>query len=81
MKDKEGKLLTGKHKIMKQWREYFEELLENEPLPQEGDVQTVEEKQYSNEDDIIVEEVEEAVKNLRVGKAARHDAISPEMIK
>jgi hypothetical protein len=83
-KIKDGKLLTNNIEIMNRWREYFLELLEG---TEEGTDLTAGEQvntlQLEGEkgEDIKEEELEMAIKELKIGKSAGYDKIAPEMVK
>jgi hypothetical protein len=85
-KIKDGKLLTNNIEIMNRWREYFLELLEG---TEEGtdliageQVNTLQlEGEKGEVEDIKEEELEMAIKKLKIGTAAGYDKIAPEMVK
>lgn len=85
IKSKEGKLLEQDKEIMARWKEYFEDMLNTEKAVQRIDADEEEENQIMTElieeQEIKIEEVKEAMAKIKIGKAAGHDRISPEMIK
>lgn len=90
IKDKQGNLLTNEEEIMERWKEYFKEMLEhNKEQEKEKDQERSSTSEQNldiiNEEpsskDISRDELEEAIKTLRLGKAPGKDTISPEMIK
>ena len=86
VKSKSGEMLCEDEDIMTRWREYFEDVLNNEQSNQ-GDVVETEkgergdEEEYSEHDEIKMNEVQDAIRMLKRGKAAGHDEITPEMLK
>ena len=82
IKNKRGIIQRGEKEIMERWREYFQELLNVENTVQivEDTEMTISEHEQIQEDEIDVEEVQEAVKTLKRGKAAGYDRITPEMM-
>jgi Reverse transcriptase (RNA-dependent DNA polymerase)/Endonuclease-reverse transcriptase len=83
IKNKQGDIKRGDKEIMDRWREYFEELLnvENTQEVDEIDEDILDEKQEEMEEErITTEEVKDAVKQLKRGKAAGYDSITAEML-
>lgn len=87
MKDVNGKLLTENCKIMQRWREYFQELLGTsttniiEEEEEEHQTGQTENNDGNTEGKITEEELQEAVRKMKNGKAPGHDQISAEMVK
>ena len=85
IKSKQGELLEEDADIMARWKEYFEDILNTKHQSQENTNRQEQEKGVENSDycreEIKVEEVQEAVRWLKRGKAAGHDGITPEMLK
>ena len=83
IKDKEGSLLTDPSHISRRWREYFEELLnvaENmNMMDVENEVENEQEAEPMQE--ITTEEVKEAVKRMKNGKAPGDDRLPADIIK
>jgi hypothetical protein len=79
IKDKEGKLLIGEKEIMNRWRKYFQELLECE----EKEQAETEVHQNTEETRLVIslEELKTAIRKMKLGKAAGHNQITPEMVK
>jgi hypothetical protein len=84
VKGKDGKLLTN-IEIMNRWREYILVLLfgtqEGMDLIAEEQVNTLQVEGEKGEENDIKEELEMAIKKLKVGKAAGCDKTAPEMVK
>ena len=74
IKDKNGKMLFEKDRVLERWAEYIGELFEDTrpPLPAP-----------SNDDGppILKDEVQKALKNAQLGKAPGDDGITTEMLK
>ncbi|VDP28856.1 unnamed protein product [Heligmosomoides polygyrus] len=76
--DENGRLLTGRKKALKRWRDYFEEISTVEfphpaipsTAPTHGSVQK-----------ITVEEIEAALKKMKPGKATGSDDVAAELWK
>ena len=81
IKDKEGNSLLTKEEQMRRWAEHFKELL-NRPAPEDPpDITPAETELPINCDRPTEEEIREAIKMLRNGKAAGSDEIPAEAIK
>ena len=85
IKNSDGKILTEEKDIMKRWKEHFEELLStpsnyNKKNDPETETNTTT-QDYKIEESINEREVKEALRKLKRGRAAGHDAITPEMLK
>ena len=86
IRDRQGKILTDKKEIRKRWSEYCSELYSEQP-EQEITKREIEELRKilppgtDREPDILLEEVEHAIKKLRNNKSPGHDNITAEMIK
>jgi hypothetical protein len=77
VKSKEGELLTNEDDVLQRWREHFNDLLNPVTAPDDdGPPITI-----GTATSLSVEEVTEAIKSLRDGKAAGLDEIRPEMLK
>ena len=84
VKDDNGRLLTG-NEARKRWAEYFESLLNVED-DREADVGAIGNAELpvfgdENEREITKEEVERALEETKVGKAAGMDGVRAEMLK
>jgi hypothetical protein len=74
IKDKDGKLLFDEDEIKTRWEEYVSELYDDN----RGDQPEIEDE---NGEEVLLSEVEKAIKELKSGKAAGNDMITSEMIK
>lgn len=86
IKNKDGEIITNETKVMERWKEYFQQLLEtrHENQEQELDDEEPEEKEIIKEtegENIKKEELKEAIKEMKNGKAPGYDKITAEMIK
>ncbi|XP_068082743.1 LINE-1 retrotransposable element ORF2 protein [Anabrus simplex] len=86
IKDKEGKILTEEKEIMERWKEYFNDLLngngnEDSSWSSEEREETGGEGEQEEGEDLRINEMQLAIKQLKNGKAQGHDGIAPEMIK
>jgi hypothetical protein len=84
IKDENGNILTREEDIMERWREYFQNLLEEENNPKERE--EVQERDNLREREgeerkITKQEFEKALSKMKNGKAPGHDEITTEMIK
>ena len=80
IRDQNNTLETNVKDILRVWAEYYKikfETKENDPPEETTEGGTTEE----NDEDIIMEELEEAIRNIKTGKAKGLDEIDPEMIK
>ncbi|MCJ8747893.1 hypothetical protein PDJAM_G00158690 [Pangasius djambal] len=79
IKDRDGRVLTGEESVQRRWKEYFEELMneENEREKRVVGVTSVEQKV----DKIRKDEVRKALKRMKSGKAAGPDDIPVEVWK
>jgi hypothetical protein len=69
---------------MERWKEHFEDLLNPTNTNREKEERkskTEINKEINRDNEITLKEVQEAIKSIKKGKAARHDGITPEMIK
>lgn len=83
---KNGDILENERSIMARWKEHFEDILNIDQVglttAENKDSEKDEEKTVAvSYDRIETEEVVEAIKTLKRGKAAGHDNITAEMIK
>uniref|UniRef100_A0A1Y1M3Z3 Reverse transcriptase domain-containing protein n=1 Tax=Photinus pyralis TaxID=7054 RepID=A0A1Y1M3Z3_PHOPY len=82
IKTKEGRIVSEEEDILKRWKEYFEEMLTiDQSIISIEEDQHVEDEDNNEESGIKLEEVMEAVKRLKRGKAVGHDGVSTEMVK
>src|SRR3984885_7608136 len=81
VKDKEGKVLEDKADIKNRWKEYYETLY-NEENPVDSTVldEIPSSNSHEHMEDILEEEVEAAIRNLKKRKAPGEDNITAEMI-
>lgn len=79
LKDREGRIITDIENILPRWREYFQEMLGSAEINEDE----VEILNLNNEqsEEITKEEIEQAVKRLKNGKAPGNDNIKAEMYK
>ena len=78
IKDSDGNISTDKNKILPQWKEYFEDLLN----PAKASTRDTEEVKYLGEEKVFTAvEVATAIKGIKSGKAAGEDEIRPKMLK
>ncbi|KAK3525112.1 hypothetical protein QTP86_016485, partial [Hemibagrus guttatus] len=79
IKDRDGRVLTSEESVQRRWKEYFEELMneENEREKRVEGVNSVEQKV----DKIRKDEVRKALKRMKCGKAVGPDDISVEVWK
>ncbi|MCJ8737462.1 hypothetical protein PDJAM_G00024310 [Pangasius djambal] len=79
IKDRDGKVLTSEESVQRRWKEYFEELMneENEREKRVEEVTSVEQKV----DKIRKDEVRKALKRMKSGKAVGPDDIPLEVWK
>ena len=83
IKDKSGVVLTTSEKQKERWVEHFKEVL-NQPTPSrvfDFEHETMQPELLVSTDDISENEVEDAVKRLKNGKAAGDDHIAAELLK
>ena len=84
VKDRTGtELLVEPEMIAARWREYFEELLneETEVLAQEGMQERRQNDENGNQDEITMEEINTAVKKMKNGKSPGDDELPIEIFK
>lgn len=86
IRNEQGEIVTKEENIMERWRRHFEEVLEDsDEEKEESDNETEQNGMKANEGidtEMISEiELEEAIKKIKLGKAAGKDKISSEMIK
>ncbi|KAK3523668.1 hypothetical protein QTP70_007843 [Hemibagrus guttatus] len=79
IKDRDGRVLTSEESVQRRWKEYFEELMneENERDKRVEGVNSVEQKV----DKIRKDEVRKALKRIKIGKAVGPDDIPVEVWK
>ena len=89
VKDRNGEILTEKEKIMARWKQHFDEILNREdPNNTEETFNEINqsedrcklEDEIGEEDDITLEEIERAVKQMRKNKAPGLCNITAEML-
>ena len=85
IRNKDGTLLTNTEEQLKHWQEHFSKIL-NPPLDKQVDEEEKEEEEYETNLRINTKvptmvEIKKALKELRNGKAAGVNNISPEVMK
>ncbi|KAL9952151.1 hypothetical protein ACROYT_G039364 [Oculina patagonica] len=81
VKTVDGRLIKGKSEKISRWKEHFETTL-NRPAPlQTSDIPEREDDIDISTDPITVEEVKQAIKKLKCGKAPGEDGVCAEMLK
>lgn len=85
IRNKDGSLLTNTEEQVKRWQERFSKIL-NRPLDDQVDEEVMEEEEYETNPRIntrvpTVVEIKKALTELRNGKAAGANNISPEVMK
>lgn len=81
IKNKEGTILTKLEDVLDRWKEYFQEI-QDEQIGNTSIIEIEEEKETNGEaTGITEEELTEALKKIKNGKSPGHDKITAEMIK
>uniref|UniRef100_A0A1Y1MCV0 Reverse transcriptase domain-containing protein n=1 Tax=Photinus pyralis TaxID=7054 RepID=A0A1Y1MCV0_PHOPY len=80
IRSREGEILTTDENIMNRWKEYFQELLEEAQEDSEEFPRAVGE-QDEEENLITLNEMMEAIRKIKLGKAPGHDKITGDMLK
>lgn len=83
VRSKDGRLLTTESEVQQRWKEHFNEVLNRpEPLmPADIPEETLFEVLNLSEEPLSKEEIISTLKDLKSGKAAGYDAITPEVLK
>lgn len=90
IKDENGKIITHEDKIMERWKQYFQKLLSSDDnyyerqtsrLAEETKKNIRETRKKENTHEITMDELEFAIRKMKIGKAPGHDNITSEMIK
>jgi hypothetical protein len=82
--NKDGELKTELSDVKERWREYVEDLYDKTGKPVEGDFELEEENMVESDQkgpDIMKEEIYEAIKCMKKGKAAGIDDVPAEFLK
>jgi len=80
--DKQGTPLTDPEAVKARWKEYIEELYSKNEKPEDLELEPeVEVEEDQKGPDILRREIEQAIKELKTGKAEGEDGIPAEMIK
>lgn len=80
--DKQGILLTDPEAVKARWKEYIEELYNKNENPEDLELEPEIEVEVDQKgQDILMQEIEQAIKDLKTGKSEKEDGIPPEMIK
>jgi hypothetical protein len=85
IKDKHGNLLKDGDQIRNRWKEYIEELYDKENAPTIEEMLNKTQQASSNEDEmgpsILKDEINQALKEMKLGKAEGIDCIPAEFLK
>ena len=84
IKDRNGNLLTDENEVRERWKEYIEELYDKDNKPTEEEMAGTYANQGGADDigpELLREEIEKAIEELKDGKAEGMDDIPAEMIK
>ncbi|XP_048489161.1 uncharacterized protein LOC125491386 [Plutella xylostella] len=81
IRDENGDVLKDENKVLKRWKEYFESLFECTDCRTSSDVEVENERKVDEENKIIMKEIMEALKRMKVGKSAGYDRVSLEMLR
>jgi hypothetical protein len=85
IKDKHGNLLKDGEQIRSRHKEYIEKLCDKESAPSMGEMSNKTQQASSNEDEmgpsLLKEEINQAIKELKRGKAEGIDNIPAEFLK
>jgi Reverse transcriptase (RNA-dependent DNA polymerase) len=81
IKNLQGEVLTDEEEIMNRWKEHFQELLQGEEQVVETEMPGNNKDRDREEEAIQMEEVVDAIKGLKNGKAPGADKITSEMLK
>lgn len=81
-----GEILTKETEIMERWKQYFQSLLNEESITEqqinvEQETQQGEQIELNEDQEISKEELTDAIKQLKTGKAPGRDKITTEMVK
>lgn len=80
--DKDNRIITNEEDIMERWKEYFHELLTSTQITENTkETQCDMQSKTTEEGDIKIPEVINAIKIAKRGKSAGHDKINAEMLK
>lgn len=84
MKNKKGEIVTSEKEILEIWKEHFVELLGGDGRVNKDKIRNgtqISEEMARQKDEICMEEMTNAIKKIKAGKAPGVDEIRPEMIK
>lgn len=81
IKNTKGELLTEETEIIERWKQYFQDLLQSRDDIMEEEITERVMGEENGDEEIKQEEIEDAIKWLKNGKAPGIDKITPEMIK
>jgi len=85
IKDKHGNLLKDGDQIRNRWKEYIEELYDQENAPTMEEMSNIIQQDSSSEDavgpSILKDEINQALKEMKLGKAEGIDCIPAEFLK
>ncbi|XP_050563412.1 uncharacterized protein LOC126912929 [Spodoptera frugiperda] len=77
IRDRNGSVIGESKDVLKQWKEYFENLFERD---NSKDDEGNEGNECASVEEIKIDEIMSAIKSLKVGKAAGYDRITTEML-
>lgn len=81
VKNKEGKILKNEKEIIARWLEYFREVYAKKEIEQELEEEEISEELNLSITEFTHEEINNAIKQLKGGKAAGIDNITAELLK
>ncbi|KAF2903865.1 hypothetical protein ILUMI_02308 [Ignelater luminosus] len=81
IKATDGKILTNEEDTITRWKKCFQKMLNSDSDIPENITNTEEEEPIPNDDEIMTEEVVEAVHRFKTGKVAEHDRLTTKMFK
>lgn len=80
VKSKDGKMTTEKEAIKSRWKEYFQQLYSSDIQPDKTVLHSLREESMEEEPELMKEEVEKGIKDLKRNKSPGYDKINAELI-